>query len=64
MLTEHKFFLAIDRLTLNQLNEESLASLIEKHFGQLPIQTKMVRKILDTEQWLVYSYVDLFQQDD
>lgn len=60
MLVEHKFFLAIDRATLNQLNDQSLADLIKTHFGQLPIQTKMVRKILDNEEWLVYCYVDLF----
>jgi hypothetical protein len=60
MLAEHKFLLALDRATLNQLNDESLADLIKTHFGQLPIQANMVKKIVDTEEWLVYSYVDFF----
>lgn len=61
MLTEHKYFLTIDRLTLNQLTDQSLADLVQTHFGLLPIQANMVRKIIDNEQGQAYCYVDLFE---
>lgn len=61
MLVKHEFFLVIDRPTVNQLGDNGLEILIENHFGKLPVQTKMVRKIVDNEHGYVYCYVDLFE---